>query len=118
VAVASDAKRPTTAERRRALYEEAAQLIRNDYARPLSLELVARRVAASRRQLQRAFAEAGQTSFRSYLEQVRMARAAELLARGSTPVSEVARAVGYRKPAQFSRAFRRHHGAPPSALRH
>ena len=25
--------------------------------------------------------------------------------------------VGYRQPAQFAKAFRRHHGAAPSALR-
>ena len=33
------------------------------------------------------------------------------------PVARVARAVGYRQPAQFSKAFRRHHGVPPSSLR-
>ena len=46
-----------------------------------------------------------------------MTRAAELLRDGSTAVSEVARAVGYRQPAQFSKAFRRHHGCPPSEMR-
>ena len=43
---------------------------------------MARRVATSRRQLQRAFAEAGETSFRTYLQKVRMDRAAELLREG------------------------------------
>jgi AraC-like DNA-binding protein len=33
------------------------------------------------------------------------------------PVHPGALAVGYRKPAQFAKAFRRHHGAPPSAFR-
>ena len=33
------------------------------------------------------------------------------------PVGAVARAVGYRQPAQFSKAFRRHHGRAPSELR-
>jgi AraC family transcriptional regulator, regulatory protein of adaptative response / methylphosphotriester-DNA alkyltransferase methyltransferase len=98
--------RTTTIERRRALFEEAADL-----------DDVARRVAASRRQLQRCFAEAAGTTFREYLSQVRMRKARELLADGSIPVREVARRVGYRQPAQFAKAFRRHYGAPPSRFR-
>jgi AraC-like DNA-binding protein len=39
-----------------------------------------------------------------------------LLARGLT-VREVAHRVGYRQPAQFAKAFRRHHGASPSTYR-
>jgi AraC family transcriptional regulator of adaptative response / methylphosphotriester-DNA alkyltransferase methyltransferase len=83
----------------------------------LSLTTVARTIATSRRQLQRAFAESGGTSFRSELQRVRMARAAALLRDGSVSVQAVASAVGYRQAAQFAKAFRRHHGAPPSAFR-
>jgi AraC family transcriptional regulator of adaptative response / methylphosphotriester-DNA alkyltransferase methyltransferase len=111
------AKRPSTAARRRTLFEEAAQIIDREYAQDLALDDVARRIAASRRQLQRSFAEAGGTTFRTYLQHVRMARAAELLRSGCLPVSAVARAVGYRQPAQFAKAFRRHHGTPPSSFR-
>jgi AraC-like DNA-binding protein len=32
-------------------------------------------------------------------------------------VRDVARRVGYRQPAQFAKAFRRHHGMSPSAYR-
>jgi len=46
-----------------------------------------------------------------------MARAAELLRDPSVPVNRVASAVGYRQPAQFAKAFRRHHGQPPSDYR-
>jgi AraC family transcriptional regulator, regulatory protein of adaptative response / methylphosphotriester-DNA alkyltransferase methyltransferase len=109
--------RPATLERRRGLYEEAAEIIAQEYDRELELEDVARRIATSRRQLQRAFAEAGGTSFRSYLAAVRMRRALELLESGAVPVREVSQLVGYRQPAQFAKAFRRHHGESPSALR-
>ncbi len=109
--------RPATLERRRSLYEEAAEIIDREYDNVLELEDVARRIATSRRQLQRAFAEAGGTSFRSHLATVRMRRALELLATGAVPVREVALTVGYRQPAQFAKAFRRHHGASPSAFR-
>jgi AraC family transcriptional regulator, regulatory protein of adaptative response / methylphosphotriester-DNA alkyltransferase methyltransferase len=111
------ATQQSTAERRRALFEEAVEVIQREYARDLSLDEVAHRIAASRRQLQRAFAEAGDTTFRACLQEVRMARAAELLRSGTMPVNRVASAVGYRQPAQFAKAFRRHYGKPPSAVR-
>ena len=111
------ANRPTTVARRRDLYEEAVDIIEREYNRDLELEDVARRIATSRRQLQRAFGEAGHTSFRAHLAEVRMRRAFELLRAGRAPVREVAMTVGYRQPAQFAKAFRRHHGIPPSSLR-
>jgi AraC family transcriptional regulator, regulatory protein of adaptative response / methylphosphotriester-DNA alkyltransferase methyltransferase len=111
------AQRPSTAQRRRTLFEEAAEIIEREYAQDLALDDVALRIAASRRQLQRSFAEAGGTTFRTYLQEVRMTRAAELLRAGALPVNRVASAVGYRQPAQFAKAFRRHHGKPPSAFR-
>lgn len=83
----------------------------------VTLASVAREIATSRRQLQRAFAEAGGTSFSRVLQQVRMERAAELLAEGSLPVQAVAGRVGYRQAAQFAKVFRRHLGAPPSSFR-
>ena len=88
-----------------------------EYARDLSLDAVARRVACSRRQLQRAFREAGRTSFRDHLTRIRMERAADQLRSGGVPVREVARRVGYRQPAQFAKAFRRRHGVSPSEFR-
>ena len=112
-----EAKRPATAMRRRALFDDAIRIIDEEYAGRVNLDDIAKRVVTSRRQLQRAFAEAGETSFRSYLQRVRMERAAELLREGSSPVNQVASAVGYRQPAQFAKAFRRHHGAPPSSFR-
>ena len=110
-------KRQTTVTRRRALFVEAAAIIEAEYRDRINLDDVAHRVATSRRQLQRAFAEAGETSFRTYVQRVRMDRAARLLLESSAPVSEVSRAVGYRQPAQFAKAFRRHHGRPPSSFR-
>ncbi len=82
----------------------------------LTVEGLSRRSFASRRQLQRAFAEAG-TSVRERLHAVRMERAAELLHDSSLPVSQIAHSVGYRQPAQFAKAFRRYHELAPSQWR-
>ena len=111
------AMRDGTAERREELYREAIALIAREYASDLNLENVARRLATSRRQLQRAFAEAGDTSFRDELARVRMRHARALLAADHLPVRQVASSVGYHQPAQFAKSFRRHHGQPPSGYR-
>jgi AraC family transcriptional regulator, regulatory protein of adaptative response / methylphosphotriester-DNA alkyltransferase methyltransferase len=110
-------QRPSTIRLRASLLAEANAIVEREYASPLALDDVARRVAASRRQLQRAYAEIGGTTFRDHLTGVRMERAAELLARRSVTVREVAHSVGYRQPAQFAKAFRRHHGVAPSDFR-
>src|SRR3954470_6856548 len=109
--------RSGTVARRRTLFEEASEIIEREYAHPIELDDVARRLATSRRQLQRAFAEVGETSFRTHVAKVRMRRALELLREGNMPVRDVANAVGYRQPAPFAKTFRRHHGAPPSSFR-
>jgi AraC family transcriptional regulator of adaptative response / methylphosphotriester-DNA alkyltransferase methyltransferase len=110
-------QRPSTIRLRSSLLEEANAIVERDYASDLSLDDIARRVASSRRQLQRAYAEIGNTTFRDYLTNVRMERAAELLATRMFTVREVAHRVGYRQPAQFAKAFRRHRGLSPSDVR-
>ncbi len=109
--------RPATIDRRRALLTDAVAIVEREYASDLELPEVARRVSTSPRQLQRAYAEIGRTTFRTHLTDVRMQRAGELLARTSDTVREVARRVGYRQPAQFAKAFRSRHGIAPSAFR-
>jgi AraC family transcriptional regulator of adaptative response / methylphosphotriester-DNA alkyltransferase methyltransferase len=109
--------RQSTQRRRLTLFEEALAAISREFGdENLTLASVAHSIATSRRQLQRVFAEQG-TSFRRELQRERMAHAARLLSQESLPVASVARAVGYRQAAQFSKAFRRHHGQPPSAVR-
>ena len=92
-------------------------IVEEEFAQELSLDDIARRVASSRRQLQRAYAEIGDTTFRDHLTRVRMQRAADMLAARGLTVREVAHRVGYRQPAQFAKAFRRYQGVAPSAFR-
>ena len=110
-------QRPTTIRLRTSLFEEATEIVDHEYGSDLSLDEIARRVASSRRQLQRAYAEIGETTFRDHLTRVRMEKAAELLAGRGLTVREVAHRVGYRQPAQFAKAFRRHLGVAPSDYR-
>ena len=110
-------QRPATVALRTSLFEDATAIVEREFASELALDDIARRIASSRRQLQRAYAEVGHTTFREHLTRVRMERAAELLERRSVTVREVAHRVDYRQPAQFAKAFRRHLGVAPSDFR-
>jgi two-component system response regulator YesN len=107
----------TIASRRR-LYLLARVVVARHYRRELTLAMVARAVASSPRQLQRAYAQFGETTFREDLLARRMAAAADLLAeQRSIPVGDVARLVGFRQASHFARAFRRRYGLSPARFR-
>jgi AraC family transcriptional regulator, regulatory protein of adaptative response / methylphosphotriester-DNA alkyltransferase methyltransferase len=110
-------QRSSTIRLRKSLFEEATEIVDREFAAELSLDDIAHRVASSRRQLQRAYAEIGGTTFRDHLTQVRMHKAAEMLSARTFTVREVAHRVGYRQPAQFAKAFRRQLGVAPSDYR-
>ena len=110
-------QRPATVSQRTSLFEDAVRIVEAEYHSDLSLDDIARRVASSRRQLQRAYAEIGSTTFRDHITSVRMRRAAELLISGGATVRDIARRVGYRQPAQFAKAFRRAFDTSPSEYR-
>lgn len=109
--------RATTVQARRQVYAEALAVIEANPALGLSLDTLAAELHVSRRQLQRVFHEVGDTTFRDELMRARMARAHELVSGTRHPVERVARAVGYRQPGEFAKAFRRWWGASPSAIR-
>jgi len=110
--------RPSTLEQRRRLYLLARVTIVRHYRRPLTLERVARALASSPRQLDRVYAQFGQTTFREDLHAQRMRAAAQLLIeQPSLRVSDVARLVGFRQAPHFAKAFRRRYGLSPAAFR-
>jgi two-component system response regulator YesN len=110
--------RPQTLAARRRLYVLARVVVARHYRRPLTLAVVAGALASSPRQLQRAYAQFGETSFSEDLLGRRMAAAAELLVdQRAIPVSDVARLVGYRQASHFAAAFRRRYGLSPARFR-
>ena len=105
------------AVRRREIFQEAVAAIEESYEHcSLTVAELARNIFTSKRQLQRAFAEAG-TSFQETLHAVRMERAAQLLVESSLPVTAIAPRVGYRQPTQFAKAFKRYYELAPTQLR-
>jgi transcriptional regulator GlxA family with amidase domain len=84
------------------LYLRARLLVERGYRQPLTLAGVARAVAVSPRQLERAYDEIGLTTF---------------LAHQPLTVTDVARLVGYRQPSPFIKAFRARYRTTPGAYR-
>jgi AraC-like DNA-binding protein len=109
--------RETTISERRRLYLLARALVARYYRRQLTLAAVAGAVGCSPRQLQRAYAQFGASTFKEDLAARRMAAAAELLAGQAIPVADIARLVGYSGGSHFARAFRRRYGLAPARFR-
>jgi transcriptional regulator GlxA family with amidase domain len=110
-------QRTGTQEAHRAIFCEAVAILETEFARPIRIEEVARRVATSPRQLQRIFEQIGGLGIRSHLARIRMTHALRLLTSTDLPVKEVAQRVGYGDPSQFSKAFKRVHGVSPTTIR-
>jgi transcriptional regulator GlxA family with amidase domain len=113
----SPVHRETTIQLMAELYIRAQVAVDRSYRRPLTLPMVARSLAVSPRQLERAYDEIGLTTFAAHLRAVRLRNAAELLAHQPLTVTDVARLVGYRQPSHFVKAFRRRFGMTPGAFR-
>jgi AraC family transcriptional regulator, regulatory protein of adaptative response / methylphosphotriester-DNA alkyltransferase methyltransferase len=110
--------RPETALARRRLYLLTRVVIKRYYRHGLTLAAVAQGLGSSPRELQRAYAQFGEMTFREELHAKRMAVAAELLIeQRSIAVADVARLVGYRHAPHFAHAFRRRYGVAPAAFR-
>jgi AraC-like DNA-binding protein len=71
--------RARTAESLTRRYRESCAIVWRHYRRPLTVAAVARALASSPRQVQRAFVEVGETSLSAYLREVRLRHAAQLL---------------------------------------
>jgi AraC-like DNA-binding protein len=109
---------PHTLASRRRLYLLARVVVARHYRRQLTLEMVARALSSSPRQVQRAYEQFGDLTFQEDLLGRRMAAAAELLVKQrAIPVADVARLVGYRQAAHFAKAFRLRYGLSPARFR-
>jgi AraC-like DNA-binding protein len=110
--------RSETLASRRRLYLQARVIVARHYGRRLTLPVVARALASSPRELQRAYAQFGELTFREDLQARRLRAGAELLGtQPSIPVSDVARLVGYSQAPHFGRIFGERYGLSPGRFR-
>ncbi|MDP3178729.1 MAG: helix-turn-helix transcriptional regulator, partial [Spirochaetaceae bacterium] len=90
--------------------------VKENFARPLTLESVADLVSISPSRLSRLFAEETGRGFSEFLIEYRIEKAKEMLASPGASVKQVSSACGYPDPNYFSRLFKKETGLTPSAF--
>ncbi|PIE64773.1 MAG: hypothetical protein CSA26_06960 [Desulfobacterales bacterium] len=94
--------------------ERAVDILRQEWAAPPTISSLARRVGTNECYLKKGFRIQTGRSIGQYIRELRMNNALELLITGRYSILEIAYAVGYSNPSQFSTAFRRFYGKVPS----
>jgi AraC-like DNA-binding protein/mannose-6-phosphate isomerase-like protein (cupin superfamily) len=98
-------------------FQLASQFIQDNENLPISLEDVAERVNVSPRQLQRIFRAEGQTTFREYIEHVRLSGVCADLVGSDRSVEEIALEHGFATPNYLFPVFKDKFGMTPTAYR-
>lgn len=98
-------------------YQMATQYIQDNEGLPISLEQVAENIRVSSRQLQRIFRSEGQTTFRDYLEHVRLTCICSELLHTDRPIEDIALDHGYVNPNYLYPVFKHKYELTPSAYR-
>ncbi|MEM9515713.1 MAG: AraC family transcriptional regulator [Actinomycetota bacterium] len=93
---------------------KAIDQIRGDLAEPLAIGDLARAVGMSQSSFHEHFKAVTSTTPLQYQKDLRLLEARQLLGLGDRTVTEVALAVGYQSPTQFSREYSRKFGITPS----
>lgn len=104
-------KAPTRSTQAALLY------IAQHYARPLTLDDVARVCGLSPGEFCRRFQSENGIGFKQYLLNVRMQRAEELLAHTTKSIIDIAHATGFGSHSHFTRSFRERRGVTPTVWR-
>lgn len=86
--------------------QDVLQYIRDHYARPISLDRLAKLAAVNKTKLITVFKELLGTTPLQYINQLRLQKAKELLINTDINISEVARVAGFRSIHYFSRIFK------------
>jgi len=96
---------------------DAITAIHTDPGHPWTIERLAHKANLSRSAFAERFARRVGQPPATYIAQVRLAHAADLLLDTTEPVRAVATKIGYDSEAAFSRAFTKRYGTPPSRWR-
>ncbi len=107
-----------TSEKHKKIIEEAKYYIHQNYADPnLSLELLASKVALSPGYLGKLFKNTTSVTFVTYLNNIRLNKAKELLMKSSMSASKIGETVGIYNSTYFSTLFKKAYGMTPSQYR-
>lgn len=96
---------------------KAIHYIQNHFCEAIDFEPLAQSLDISRWTLDHLVKLALNHTLSSYQTQCRMHEAEKLLLQTERPINEIGREIGYQNHVSFLRAFKRHHGCPPTAFR-
>ena len=96
---------------------EAASFIRNNYDKPITLEVAAKRVKMSKTYFCKMFREKTGFGFFDYLAGVRITEAAKMLTDTDMDITEIALKCGYNDSSYFATVFKRIKGVTPVKYR-
>jgi AraC-like DNA-binding protein len=114
LALRGDDKIGLVSDPKRLRLRTLGDLIKSDLRHPWTIAELARRAGMGRRTFTTQFHRVHGVSASEYLRISRLAAAREALLHERLSVTEAAYAVGYASPANFSTAFRKQFGHPPS----
>ncbi|GGF70943.1 AraC family transcriptional regulator [Paenibacillus albidus] len=100
-----------------AVVRKVTAFLLKEYREPLLLQDIAEHAGLSPYYLERLFKQETSDTPRSYLEKIRIGKAAHLLRSSSLTNLEICYATGFQTPSNFYKVFRRLHGCPPSEYR-
>jgi AraC family transcriptional regulator of arabinose operon len=95
----------------------AKEYMAENYHKRLAVEDIARALYVDRKYLRNLFVKYTGKSTKSYLDNLRMERAAVLLASSELSVGIISSSVGYGDQLSFSKAFKKHFGVSPTVYR-
>src|SRR5688572_20764808 len=93
------------------------ETLRSDWNRDLRIDDLARTVGLGISRLEELFREELQISVRTFLHNLRLEKAAELIATTSERISQVVYSVGFRDVSNFNHAFKKRYGLAPKEYR-
>ncbi len=108
---------PDGSDYRERLVQDAITHIRGHFSQSITRDEIASRLQCSPAHFSRVFAQTTGYTFKDFLLQCRLEKAKELLRQSRLQVSEIALAVGYEDPFQFSKIFRKRTGTSPRQYR-
>lgn len=101
----------------RAKLDQAKAILQENYTNAPSLSVLSRTIALNEFKLKKGFKSCFNCTIKTYVTQLRMERAKELLKNEILNVSEVAYQCGYKDVSHFSAAFKQFYGFTPASFR-
>lgn len=100
-----------------AVVRKVIQYLKDNYHQSIQIRDIAAQVHMSERHVSRLFLNGTQKTIKTYLTDLRLDRACQLLLNDDIPITEVALQTGYPDMRYFSTLFRRQFGITPTAFR-